>query len=96
MLVATFAAICLAGGVLLSSGPAASGDPVPFLDALFMAVSATCVTGLGVIDITTAFSGLGRVILLLLIQVGGLGIVTFSAAALTLWAIARACGTSAR
>lgn len=84
VLVATFAAICLAGGVLLSSGPAASGDAVPFIDALFMAVSATCVTGLGVIDITTAFSGLGRVILLLLIQVGGLGIMTFSAAALTL------------
>ncbi|MCK6513981.1 potassium transporter TrkH [Myxococcota bacterium] len=84
VLVATFAGICLAGGVLLSSGPAASGDAVSFLDALFMAVSATCVTGLGVIDITTAFSGLGRVILLLLIQVGGLGIMTFSAAALTL------------
>ena len=84
VLVATFAAICLAGGVLLSSGPAASGDPVSFLDALFMSVSATCVTGLGVIDVTTAFSGLGRVILLLLIQVGGLGIMTFSAAALTL------------
>lgn len=84
VLVATFAAICVTGGVLLSSGPAAAAAEVPFLDALFMAVSATCVTGLGVIDITTAFSGLGRVILLLLIQVGGLGIMTFSAAALTL------------
>ena len=56
----------------------APGQNVTLLDALFTATSALCVTGLIVVDTATAWSPLGRVILLLLIQVGGLGIVTLS------------------
>ena len=54
----------------------APGQNVTLLDALFTATSALCVTGLIVVDTATAWSPLGRVILMLLIQVGGLGIVT--------------------
>lgn len=54
----------------------AAGETVTLLDALFTATSALCVTGLVVVDTATAWSTLGRVVILLLIQVGGLGIVT--------------------
>jgi trk system potassium uptake protein TrkH len=79
LLVATFAFIILVGGTLLSLP--VSGAPqnaLSMLDAFFTAVSACCVTGLSVIDTARDLSGLGQVILLLLIQVGGLGIMTFS------------------
>ena len=49
-----------------------------FLDALFTATSAQCVTGLSVVDTGTRLSLFGQGVLLLLIQVGGLGIMTFS------------------
>ena len=54
----------------------APGQSVTPLDALFTATSALCVTGLVVVDTETAWSTLGRVVIMLLIQVGGLGIVT--------------------
>jgi trk system potassium uptake protein TrkH len=54
----------------------APGQTVTLLDALFTATSALCVTGLIVVDTETAWSSLGRVVIMLLIQVGGLGIVT--------------------
>ena len=54
----------------------APGQPITFLDALFTATSALCVTGLIVVDTASAWSHLGRVIIMLLIQIGGLGIVT--------------------
>ena len=56
----------------------APGQNVTFLDALFTATSALCVTGLIVVDTASAWSPLGRVVLMLLIQIGGLGIVTLS------------------
>ncbi|WP_242927483.1 TrkH family potassium uptake protein [Pontibacter vulgaris] len=49
-----------------------------FLDALFMSTSASCVTGLAVVDASTYFTFGGQVVLLLLIQMGGLGILTFA------------------
>ena len=49
------------------------------MDAFFTSVSASCVTGLSVRDTGTAFSNFGQLIILVLIQVGGLGIVTFVA-----------------
>lgn len=52
-------------------------EPLGFLNALFTSVSAVCVTGLAVVD-TALFSRTGQIILLLLIQLGGLGIITFS------------------
>lgn len=72
-----FLGIILAGALLLMLPWAnRGGRPLPFLDSLFTAVSATCVTGLVVADTWTQFTLLGQVILLLLIQVGGLGYMT--------------------
>ena len=72
-----FVLIILVGAVLLML-PAASrdGHPVPFLTALFTATSCTCVTGLALVDTFTQWSGFGQVVMLLLIQIGGLGFMT--------------------
>ena len=69
--------IILAGSVLLSL-PAASreGTWTPYLSALFTATSATCVTGLAVVDTFLHWSLFGQLVLLLLIQVGGIGFMT--------------------
>ena len=68
----------IAVGTLLLSFPfsAASGQWTDFTTALFTAVSATCVTGLTVVETATYFSVFGKIVILLLIQVGGLGIMT--------------------
>lgn len=55
-----------------------TGEPLGWLDALFTAVSAVCVTGLIVVDTATYFTPTGQAFLLLLVQLGGLGIVTFT------------------
>lgn len=69
-----FGIIIILGTFLLSLGPAsADGKPMGLIDALFMATSATCVTGLAVVDTGTHFSLFGQVVLLLLVQIGGLG-----------------------
>ena len=68
-------------GTLLLTFPAATtdGKGTAFIDALFTATSATCVTGLIVQDTPVYFSTFGQVIILGLIQLGGLGIMTYSA-----------------
>ena len=77
MLAVGFLGIILAGALLLSLPFAnRTGRPLPFLDCLFTSTSATCVTGLVAADTWTQFNGLGQLILLLLIQVGGLGYMT--------------------
>ena len=58
--------------------PKAHFQPISFLDALFTSVSAVCVTGLEVTDTATSFTMLGQVIILILFQLGGLGIMTFT------------------
>ncbi|AEI42292.1 TrkH family potassium uptake protein [Paenibacillus mucilaginosus] len=79
ILVLGFAAIILIGSILLSLPVAsASGQPTPFLDALFTATSATCVTGLVVVDTGTHWSVFGQIVIILLIQVGGLGFMTMA------------------
>lgn len=55
-----------------------AGQHIGSLDALFVAVSSICVTGLSTVNIGQTFSAFGQVVLLLLIQFGGLGIVTFT------------------
>ncbi|MGH7464200.1 MAG: potassium transporter TrkG, partial [Longimicrobiales bacterium] len=55
-----------------------TGEQLGWLDALFTATSAVCVTGLIVVDTATYFTTAGQAFLLLLIQLGGLGIVTFT------------------
>lgn len=81
MLVSTFLAGGIAGGVVLSL-PAASTHAVAPLDAFFSSFSAICVTGLSTLDTPHDFGFFGQAVLLVLIQVGGLGIMTFSTAAL--------------
>jgi trk system potassium uptake protein TrkH len=66
------------GSVLLMLPVSSEGLPIGFVDALFTATSAACVTGLAVMDTGTALTGFGQAVILLLIQVGGLGIMTIS------------------
>src|SRR2546422_9614340 len=78
-IVVGFSTIVLAGAFLLSLPVAsAAGRPVPFLTALFTATSATCVTGLAVVDTATYFSLFGQLVIMLLIQLGGLGFMSGS------------------
>ncbi|MDA1354349.1 MAG: hypothetical protein O3A01_07800 [bacterium] len=66
------------GALLLSLPIAHKTQTVPtFLDALFIATSAVCVTGLATLDIGSYYSGFGQLVILILIQLGGLGIMTF-------------------
>src|SRR5512135_560115 len=76
--VLSFAAVILIGGILLWFTFSAAKGTVRFVDALFSSTSAVCVTGLVVIDIGKDLSTLGQVITMVLFQVGGLGIITFS------------------
>lgn len=74
-----FATIILIGTLLLMLPVATkSGERTDFLTALFTATSATCVTGLVVVDTKTYWSVFGQIVIMLLIQVGGLGIMTMS------------------
>ncbi|HCZ7269344.1 TPA: TrkH family potassium uptake protein [Staphylococcus aureus] len=63
-------------GALLLYLPFTGKKPISFLDALFIASSAFTVTGLSPVDIGSQFNILGEIVILLLIQIGGLGIVT--------------------
>lgn len=76
-----FLFVILLGSFLLTL-PISSQEGIwtPFLDALFTATSAVCVTGLVVFDTATYWSGFGQVIVILLIQIGGLGVVTVAGA----------------
>ena len=77
ILVVGFAIIIMLGALLLSLPFAsADGSGLRFLDAFFTATSATSVTGLVVVDSGTYFSVPGQVIIMLLIQIGGLGFMT--------------------
>lgn len=73
----SFLAAILIGAVLLSLPiSAANGVATPFVDALFTATTATCVTGLVVVPTVIHWSLFGQIVILLLIQIGGLGIIT--------------------
>lgn len=77
ILVISFLAVIFAGAFLLTRPFAAQpGVSVGFVDAVFTATSAVCVTGLTSIDTPTSYSLPGQLIILLLIQFGGLGIMT--------------------
>lgn len=74
-----FSAAILIGTILLALPLSSAGDTgVGLGDALFTAVSAVCVTGLTVIDTQTAWSPFGQVVIMLLIQIGGLGIMVLA------------------
>ncbi len=70
--------ICLASGWLLLQIPVCQKASIPSLDTLFTAVSAVSTTGLQTVDIGTVFSFTGQVIIILLIQFGGVGYMVFS------------------
>ncbi|MGV3652907.1 MAG: TrkH family potassium uptake protein [Noviherbaspirillum sp.] len=72
----SFVGLSLAGTLLLKL-PAATREPITWLQALFTAVSASTVTGLVVVDTGTQFTVFGQCILLFLMQCGGLGLMTF-------------------
>lgn len=72
------AAILLGSLLLMLPFATRDGRGAPFADALFTATSAVCVTGLVVRDTATYWSGFGQAVLLLMIQIGGMGVVTFS------------------
>lgn len=84
LLVGTFAALILIGTILLSLPVAHAQPGVTVLDAFFTATSAVCVTGLIVVDTATAYSRFGQAVILVLIQLGGLGVMTFAAVAVQL------------
>ena len=77
LFIISFLLIILFGAVLLMA-PMATVGGISFVDALFTSTSAVCVTGLIVVDTATYFTLFGQTIILCLIQVGGLGILTFA------------------
>lgn len=78
LFVISFIGLILIGTLLLMLPRTTLHAPLSFIDALFMATSAVCITGLSVTDISTNFSLFGQGVVLALIQIGGLGIMTFT------------------
>jgi trk system potassium uptake protein TrkH len=78
MFLFSFASVILIGAFLLWLPFSAGHGQISFIDALFTSASAVCVTGLAVIDIGKDLSIAGQIITLFLMQIGGLGIITFS------------------
>lgn len=76
----SFLVVILVGSVLLALPISTkSGEPVGYLDALFTATTSTCVTGLVTLPTVTTWSWFGEIVILLLIQIGGLGVITIFA-----------------
>ena len=95
IIAAGFALLILAGTLLLSLPVAsADGKSLSSFDALFIATSGTCVTGLSVLDVGTSFSVFGQVVLLMLIQIGGLGFM--SVATMVVFLLRRKVGLKQR
>lgn len=78
VLAAGFLGIILVGSLLLSLPQAYKGDGIAYIDALFTATSAVCVTGLVVVDTGTFYTPLGQGIIMALIFIGSLGIMTMT------------------
>lgn len=79
LFVASFALLVALGTVGLKTLPGLyTGEPLGWLDALFTATSAVCVTGLIVVDTATYFTFWGQLFILVLVQLGGLGIIAFT------------------
>lgn len=77
IVIISFLVIVMVGTLLLMLPiSAAEGKSISFIDAFFMATSATCVTGLSTLSLADNFSFIGQIIMLILIQVGGLGYMT--------------------
>lgn len=81
LLIGGFGGTILLGALLLLLPWSQTKGEVGFVDALFTSTSAVCVTGLAVVDTGTAYTKFGQVVIVALIQIGGLGIMTFAAMA---------------
>jgi len=79
LLIGGFAGVIFTGSILLWLPWAHQPGQVSYLTALFTATSAVCVTGLVVVDTGTVYTPFGQIVILLLIQTGGLGVMTFAA-----------------
>ncbi len=77
LLASSFLIFIVAGSFLLMM-PKCTYTPISYIDSLFVSTSAVCITGLTTIDIASTFTPLGLLILALLIQIGGLGVMTFT------------------
>lgn len=66
------------GGAFLLMMPLSTYSPISFTEAFFTSTSAVCVTGLTVVDTATRFTALGKMIILSLIQIGGIGVMTIT------------------
>lgn len=73
----SFVFVILVGAGLLSL-PNATTHRIPFIDALFISTTSVCVTGLTTVDVATCFTHIGHIIILILIQIGGIGVMTFT------------------
>lgn len=80
-----FGGVIATGALLLHWEQALNRQPITWTDAFFTATSATCVTGLSVFDTAGTFSLFGQSVLLVLMQIGGLGIMTFTGLFFFLW-----------
>ncbi len=78
LILSSFLLAILAGTLLLKLPVSVQTDPLSWIDTFFTATSAVCVTGLIVVDTGTVFSRFGQVVILVLIQIGGLGVMTLS------------------
>lgn len=78
VLVAFFFIIIMSGALLLMMPGATVNGELGFIDALFTATSAVCVTGLVVVDTGMTFTYLGKTVIIILIQLGGLGIMSYA------------------
>ncbi len=84
LLVGSFAGLIFLGAAVLAMPFCHAAEPVKLLDCLFTSVSAVCVTGLITVDTATVWSPVGQIVIALLIQLGGMGIMTYSIALLYL------------
>jgi Trk-type K+ transport system membrane component len=78
LFVISFLLLILLGTLLLMLPNATTDVPLSLVDALFMSTSAVCITGLSVIDVSSRLSDFGQIVLLALVQLGGLGVMTFT------------------
>lgn len=78
LVIMSFTLAAVIGAILLMLPAASTGDSLSPVDALFTSTSAICVTGLIVVDTGTAFTMFGKSVIIALIQLGGLGVMTFS------------------
>jgi trk system potassium uptake protein TrkH len=81
LLIGGFAGVILVGTILLLLPWSQTRGEVGLVDALFTSTSAVCVTGLVVVDTGTAYTRFGQTVIVILIQIGGLGIMTLAALA---------------